>query len=45
MMRTRAHAGTMRGRDVAISMTGLNGTFDDLVRALKRVEEETRSKP
>ncbi len=44
MMRTRAHAGTMKGRDVAISMTGLNGSFDDLVRALKRVEAETRNK-
>ncbi len=42
MMRTRAQASAMQGRDVSISMIGLNGTFDDLVNALKRVEMETR---
>ena len=29
-------------RGLTISMTGLNGSFDDLVNALRRVEEETR---
>jgi len=42
MMRTRAQTSTMRARDVAISMVGLNGTFDDLITALRRVEAETR---
>jgi hypothetical protein len=29
-------------RGLTISMTGLNGTFEDLVAALRRAEEETR---
>jgi hypothetical protein len=42
MMRTRAQASRMRGRDVSISMKGLSGSFDDLIGALRRIEADTR---
>ena len=40
LMRPRGSA-TVR-RDLAISMAGLSGSFDDLVSALKKAEEATR---
>ena len=39
----RAAPARANRRGLTISMTGLNGTFDDLVNALRRAEEATRS--
>jgi hypothetical protein len=38
----RAGAPRANRRGLTISMTGLNGTFEDLVEALRRAEEATR---
>jgi hypothetical protein len=43
LTRAPSQAARANRRGLTISMTGLNGTFEDLVEALRRAEEATRN--